>query len=319
MPSRSSWRLCFASVLTSPSVSFVVAMVAGDSLLGRRVFLTMGGAVVSLTAGSLPLGGIYSLTYAQKLYFPELACRNGFMEGISPFDPQLIEVKTSPFIICLGKRRSGKSWAIRYLLSLWHEHFDRAVLSSRTERLKKFLKGIFPTGTVFNHFEPRLLERIIETQSEDVAVRGKGNHTNLLCLFDDVLGDGKSVRCNAMTALATEGRHLGITTVVACQYPLAFTPAVRTNADWVLEFSEVFYTSRKRMFANFSGVFRSFREWEDVFEKVTASHGVLVLKTSENETSAIQGNVFSWRAPAEPPAPLRIGSDAFGHIATNRK
>jgi hypothetical protein len=108
------------------------------------------------------------------------------------------------------------------------------------ERLSKFFGDIFPSVVVFGKFQSSKLGGILAAQADDVAIRGKGPHTAMLIVFDDVLGDSKAIRCEELVALATEGRHLGVTAIASSQYPVSFS-----------------YFTKKRMFYNFSGVFKS--------------------------------------------------------------
>jgi hypothetical protein len=229
------------------------------------------------------------------------------------FDLSLIDVSESPFIILLGRRRSGKTTAVKHLLHHWMNLFDRAVLFSRTERLTHSFGSTFPKTTIYDRFNPSDVQQVMDAQADDVALRGK-NPCRMLLVLDDVLGDTRAIRCEQMVVLATEGRHLAITVVVTCQYPLAFSPIVRSNTDWVFCFGEVLHSSRIRMFSNFSGVFRTMNDWATYFDRATSDYGALVLKVSCNRDANITGNAFSWRASSEQFPPFTLGSEAFRHF-----
>jgi hypothetical protein len=181
--------------------------------------------------------------------------------------------------------------------------------------LTGFFKGIIPDAAIHSRFSEAGLRQVLDSQADDVFLRGQGRETRMLLILDDVLGEPKSVRCDSMCSLATEGRHLNIVVLAATQYPVALPPIVRTNVDWAFLLGEVFFQNKKRMFENFSGVFRTFSDWDTVFRASTMNHGAMVLRCSRNTSDGVEGNVFHWQAEAQPPPGFTLGSLAFQGFA----
>lgn len=229
----------------------------------------------------------------------------------------LESIKADAMIVCIGRRRVGKSFLTRAIMKmLANRGMPYGKVYSGTEHCSPFFRKFFPRMFIDNSFTDQDLANIIQMQykkTKKAARRmgtdeGKCLENNMLLVFDDMMSEEKIWKVSKhFKKLFTEGRHFHILVVLILQYVLGIPPALRDNIDYAFLFAND-GSALKKLYDNYCGVFPNFKLFREVFEQCTKDHRCMVIDktvTSDNW----QDKVFYYKATD--PGKFRFGSRAF--------
>lgn len=151
------------------------------------------------------------------------------------FNPESIGPDNS--IIFYGKRRTGKSHLIRYLLSIVGGQYCFIWVFSKTA-FSGFYQNILGeggSGFVYQDFDPTVLEQVLNRGSYKKYCDECGAPESHLVILDDIIND-KFWFSDTVKRLFTFGRHYNIAVWLTTQHPTAVHPSARGNADLVFVF-----------------------------------------------------------------------------------
>jgi len=165
----------------------------------------------------------------------------------------------SPTIQCIGSRRSGKSYYIRWLLyymTALGKEYDLVLLFSGTISTGQW--PMIPSKFQFegwNNESAAVLDQVIARQKqtlkhnqEATSEAEKKPLPECLCVFDDVLGgDGNlwvGKKADTLQSLFWLGRHLRIGCIL-CVQDLKALSKVRKNSDCLIIYRSPSHTQRK--------------------------------------------------------------------------
>ena len=136
-------------------------------------------------------------------------------------------------ILAVGKRRSGKSELVRYLVKNEKDEFKKIFVFSPTEAVHTFYGDFVDKDCIYYTYEDGLIDKMIEKLSVANANKNSSNASHVLVILDDLINDIDFHHANGLKKLFSRGRHVFITTIVISQYIYAVPPIVRTNADYI--------------------------------------------------------------------------------------
>ena len=136
-------------------------------------------------------------------------------------------------ILAVGKRRSGKSELVRYLVKNEKDEFKKIFVFSPTEAVHTFYGDFVDKDCIYHTYEDGLIDKMIEKLSVANANKNSSNASHVLVILDDLINDIDFHHANGLKKLFSRGRHVFITTIVISQYIYAVPPIVRTNADYI--------------------------------------------------------------------------------------
>jgi len=165
----------------------------------------------------------------------------------------------SPTIQCIGSRRSGKSYYIRWLLyymTALGKEYDLVLLFSGTISTGQW--PMIPSKFQYegwNNESAKVLDQVIERQKQTLKHNQEATTdaekkplAEVLCIFDDVLGgDGNlwvGKKADTLMSLFWLGRHLRVGCVL-CVQDLKSLSKVRKNSDILLIYRSPSHTQRK--------------------------------------------------------------------------
>jgi hypothetical protein len=80
-----------------------------------------------------------------------------------------------------------------------------------------------------------------------------------------------------MKEVMFNGRHYGITLIIAVQDTMALPPASRNNFDYVFLFNNDINSEIAKIYAHFAGIFENINSFKQALTTLTENHGILVI------------------------------------------
>lgn len=227
-------------------------------------------------------------------------------------------------IFCIGRRRSGKSWLIRELMSMLSKRkMPYGSLYSGTEHCNPFFKNFFPKSFIKKDFTDEDLNNILLRQKDNVRKTAKENnsddgrqlHNNMLLIMDDMMSeDDVWKKSKAFKKIFVEGRHYNIMFIMSLQYVLGIPPPLRENIDYVFLFASD-GSNLKKIWENYAGVVPTFKMFKMIFNACTEDHACLVIdKTSTS--SRLDDKIFYYKA--KDPGKFKFGCSGFWKFHDDR-
>ena len=132
-------------------------------------------------------------------------------------------------VLLVGKRKSGKSVLLRYLLLNEGKKFKKIFLFCPTEKINGFYHDIIPDNCIYDSFNDDFILKLMDKMA--IVNKGKNMETadHVLLILDDM---GRANR--VIEKLYTRGRHYFLSVIQTSQYLYGVQPVCRSNADFVL-------------------------------------------------------------------------------------
>jgi hypothetical protein len=230
---------------------------------------------------------------------------NGVSLRLKKFN--LDEMNPLAVILAIGKRRSGKSFLLRDLLSR-HQAIPTGLVMSATEMANKFFGDFVPGCFIHEGFVEKTLDSYIqshkaltEKMKHEQEVMGKSDiDPKNFFIMDDLGYDApKWVKNKDIKFLFMNGRHIHTLFLLTLQYPKGIPPALRTNVDYTFIFREPNMNNRKILYDNYAGMFATFDDFCQVMNQCTNNFECLVIDNTSSSNS-LTDQVFWYKAAPQP-------------------
>lgn len=221
----------------------------------------------------------------------------------------------NPRIGMIAKSGSGKSWIIREILYyLSKTNLPAGVILAPTDKMTKFYDDLIPRCFIHHEYKDDIIPRILHRQKliiDKNVTRKKENKKPLdpraIFVMDDCMSSKHLwLKDPCILSIFNEGRHFQLTFILAMQYAIGIQPELRNNFDFVFLLSEDSYSSRKKIYEHYAGIFPKFDIFDQVFQQVTDNYGCMVLDNRIRSTD-ISKKVFWFRSHETPP--FKIGTN----------
>jgi hypothetical protein len=183
---------------------------------------------------------------------------NTYSITLKEFDPRTI--KQDSTIAFIGRRRSGKSFALRHIL-YFLRNIKYGTVISPTEEASPFFRDFIPSTFIFNKYKTEITHNILDIQKKKKkrAERAERDTTeeNYFYILDDCLYDNSWKADEEIRRLFFNGRHYNILFIITMQYPLGIPPALRSNIDFVFMFADSNESNRERLYKSFGGALKT--------------------------------------------------------------
>lgn len=168
------------------------------------------------------------------------------IDAYKNWDP--LTLKDHFTLLILGRRRLGKTEALKNILNILHHKQKRwsdAYLFSETAHLQPLNYAFVPDEHLISFFDEKRLQGLIDIQ-EEMIIRNenlekkKRKYTNILIVFDDIINDPKIRNSTALNKLFISGRHLRISTIILSQEigsKSGINKVCMSNCDSVMTFT----------------------------------------------------------------------------------
>ena len=130
-----------------------------------------------------------------------------------------------------GKRNSGKSRLLRYLVHCEKNRFKKIFVICPTECVNRFYSSIVDEECIFDSYDNDWMMRLIKKMTE--LKSNNNDNNNVLIILDDCVSDTNFHQCQSLNILCTRGRHINISVILTIQYIFSIPPVARNNLDYV--------------------------------------------------------------------------------------
>jgi hypothetical protein len=163
------------------------------------------------------------------------------------------EIQPDKLALLFGKRRTGKSYAARWLLHTGRALFNSGMVLTNTA-FNHYWQSYFPEAYV-HEFDPVILDILLHEQQQEMdswirAGRPRSHNPYKILVLDDVVGQNFRY-VDQINKFATQGRHFGICVILMTQYPKMVNKAVKTNCDFAFIFFQQTGTEKEAISEEF--------------------------------------------------------------------
>lgn len=223
------------------------------------------------------------------------------------------EIPDGSVCVFIGKRKSGKSCAIRDIM--WHKKYiPIGQIISGSEKANPFFCDFFPSSYIEEIYTDETLDNILKRQvkikefaSKQKQLNKREVDTRFLLVFDDCLHDSKWQNTSQMKSVFMNGRHFGIFFILSLQYVIGIPPNLRSNIDYAFIFRESSYQNRKKLYENFGGSIPSFQMFSSLMDNLDKYECLVICNDADKVKFTDQ--VMYWKARMR--QPYKFGCETF--------
>ena len=197
--------------------------------------------------------------------------------------------------VCLcGKRHSGKSELIKYIISLYGHQFNKIFVICPSEAVNKFYSKVLPPENIFTEYSEEWIDKLMKRLIQINVGKTDDNSAHILLIMDDCVSDVNFHSAKAFQKLFTRGRHLKISLMITTQYPYLIPPVARINCDFILV-GQLNKQGLKVMSDEFLMGDISPKEFNKMYYEATNNYGFLIINnnstSSNNNVNSLYGSV----------------------------
>jgi len=219
---------------------------------------------------------------------------------LKKFNPQ--EMKQDAVLFYLGKRRSGKSYCLKDILS-YHKDIPCGIVLSPTEISNQFFQKFIPNILIYDEYKPEIIKRFLERQikvtkqkNDEIKKYGKSDiDPRAFIILDDCLYDKSWQNDKNIRSILMNGRHYSILTIITSQYPLGFNPTIRSQIDYVFVFKNNIIKERDKIYNHYAGICNSLEVFNKIMDTTTENFEVMVIDNTSH-TNSIADQIKWYRA-----------------------
>jgi hypothetical protein len=210
-------------------------------------------------------------------------------------------IPDSKKLLFIGGTGSGKSILVLDYLYYHQADFPIGSVISPTEELNETFKAHVPSIFIHNQYSPELIEHILKRQ-KDITKKQKNDYKyrnvdpRAFCIMDDCLADSHQWKNDPNIRWIFEnGRHSRLTFILTLQFGLGIQPHLRANTQYVFLCRTAKYMEQYKLWQHFAGMFKTFKEFREVFIQCTKNYGCMVIN-NESLSDRLEDQVYWYRA-----------------------
>lgn len=137
-------------------------------------------------------------------------------------------------MVWVGSTLTGKSYCMKYLLSLIHKTYDYGILISATADDGSNQYDFFDPSFIHEDWDADLIHRIIQKQKKFIYEHGKHKCPKVIIIIDDFSGvlSRKQNELGLLEKLYSMSRHFNISIMALCQNIKMVSPTIRSNTHY---------------------------------------------------------------------------------------
>ena len=259
-------------------------------------------------------------TYGKHAKMPVMAADNYAevdLPDLPEFNPE--DIKLDATLVFIGKRRTGKSWALRDIMYRLKDKIPAGIVFSQTDSLNKFWQAYVPKKFIYSKYDPAILDALFKRQKEilndkNLTEEEAEEKARFFVLLDDVISDQRLKYDENLMELFVAGRHYKLLVLITTQYAKAITPTIRGNTDFVFIMKTIQARQREALWEDFADFLT-----KDAFNRLTDAYTeeneILVVNTCPEQHMDPLEMMSWWKA--QDPGPFKIGSKEYWQSAMN--
>lgn len=204
-----------------------------------------------------------------------------------------------------GKRRSGKSFAMRNIL-IW-KNTPRVVVIGKGRDWKTW-EGSVGMSYIYMEFREEIFYGFLQSQEQLLKLQetpeGKSLNIDLTIVLEDFSSDKKVMRSQAIADLVANGRRLHILFLCSAQYLKSLRPEVRTQFDYYFLFQEKNQDVRKHLYEAVGSYYDSKSEFYKLLDTTTKEKRCLIVNTTTDKNDRVEDFSRHFKARAYKARPL---------------
>ena len=197
--------------------------------------------------------------------------------------------------VCLcGKRHSGKSELIKYIVSLYGHLFNKIFVICPSEAVNKFYSQFLPSENIFTEYKEEWIDKLMQRLIKINVGKKDNESAHILLILDDCVSDVNFHSDKAFQKIFTRGRHMKISLMITTQHPYLIPPVARINCDYIL-CGQMNKQSIKLMCDEFLMGDMSPKEFLKMYYNSTNEYGFLIINnnstSNNNNINSLYGSV----------------------------
>jgi nicotinamide riboside kinase len=196
-------------------------------------------------------------------------------------------------VTLVGKRGSGKSEMLKYLVDQHKQAFRRIFVISPTESINSFYvkSGLVDKDNVFDIYEEEWAEKLISQMTKENANKTKETASQVLLILDDCVSDTKFHQSPTIKKIYTRSRHFFLSVIITTQYLYSIPPVCRNNSDFIL-CGQLNRASLGLLNEEFCSADIDKTQFIQMYSKATKNYGFFVINTSSVTDGADLNSVY---------------------------
>lgn len=247
----------------------------------------------------------------------------------------LTTIKPDATVVCVGKRRTGKSFLMRHMMYMLKSHFKAGIVISETAEMNHFWQEFVPEKFIHNRYHGEIIQAVFERQKfilnqADKSDEQKEEEARFFIILDDVISDYQLRWDENFQRLFTQGRHYKIFVVLSTQYVKGITPTIRGNTDYVFMFKNLHGDSREALWKNYGDIMTK-DGFFTILDAYTEDNEALMINTSDSTMQAhemifwfkaidpgkfVMGDKTFWQEGNQQPDNKEIPSEHGGEVGS---
>jgi len=145
------------------------------------------------------------------------------------------EIPNDAVVLCIGRRRTGKSFLTRWMLYNKRKVYPFGMVMTQT-KYNKFWATYINEKSIWGDYSRAALGRLIQRQATLVDKNVYGIDPRVFVVLDDLAADTQLRYDYLLRSFFYYGRHLKIFLIVTAQWFKSLAPGCRENADYIFLF-----------------------------------------------------------------------------------
>ena len=209
-----------------------------------------------------------------------------------------INIKPDTIILLVGKRGTGKSTLLIDLCYQLRRKVDYVIGMSPTEDTNSALGAFIPKSAIYDDYDEEAIIRMMNLQRQ---MWRAGRGYSAMLVLDDCCYDKKILRSKVIREIFMNGRHRHLTFIISAQYVMDLPPDLRTQVDYVFALRENVMQNRERMWKQFFGFFKSYKDFATTMDSCTENFECMVCDNKSAKGNTIEDSVYWYKASRDIP------------------
>ena len=201
-------------------------------------------------------------------------------------------------LIC-AKRKSGKSYLLKYLTEYEQNTFYKIYVICPTEAINNFYSSIIPKSQIYDAYSEKWTEELINKMTTINSNKLPNEKVNVLLILDDCIADTDFHNSLSLKKLFVRVRHINIAIIITTQYLNSIPPIARNNSDYILV-GQLNKQSIQILIDEYLAGNITKQEFTEYYRKATNNYGFMVINgcsvKDNNNANEIYGII---RTPRE--------------------